>query len=156
MVPLACSSLYIWLIRPPSPQVCHCLLLSCRPVWHRVPRVMFNVSPLPCGTHRQSALRLQILRGLRIGKHHEQIAVAGIALSPSTAGLPLAAPRKEAQAWHQRLRLAQEALTLLRGLSVQPQVRAMVLEDHVSSAASILSCLATAGTSPRGRTREGP
>ena len=36
---------------------------------------------------------------------------------------------------------------LLRGLSVQPQVRAMVLEDHVSSAASIRSCLSTAGTS---------
>ena len=75
---------------------------------------------------------------------------AGFAVGASDAGLASSATRKEAQAWRQRLRLAQEALTLLRGLSVQPQVRAMVLEDHVSSAASIRLCLATAGASPLG------
>ena len=52
---------------------------------------------------------------------------------------------KAARAWHERLRLVQEALTLLRGLSVQPLLKDLVLESHTSSAASTRACLTTAG-----------
>lgn len=53
--------------------------------------------------------------------------------------------REEAEVWHLRLRLIQEALTLLRGLSVQPLLKDVVLDDHISSAASLRLCHATAG-----------
>ncbi len=66
-------------------------------------------------------------------------------------GLQPPASKKEAGTWHERLRLTQEALTLLRGLSVQPQVKDVVLEDHISSAASIRLCLMTAGMHPFGK-----
>ncbi len=65
-------------------------------------------------------------------------------------GLQPPASKKEAGIWHEQLRLAQEALTLLRGLSVQPQVKDLVLGDHISSAASIRLCLMTAGMQPYG------
>ena len=52
------------------------------------------------------------------------------------------------KAWQERLRVVQEALTLLRGLSVQPLLKGLVLEDHMSSAASIQACLVAAGMAP--------
>ena len=56
--------------------------------------------------------------------------------------------KAEAEAWQERLRVVQEALTLLRGLSVQPLLKGLVYEDHTSSAASIRACLVAAGMAP--------
>jgi hypothetical protein len=54
-----------------------------------------------------------------------------------------------ARAWGERLRLVQEALTLLRGLSVQQLLRDLVLEEHLASAASLRLCHIAAGALSR-------
>ena len=50
-----------------------------------------------------------------------------------------------AAAWAERLRLAQEALTLLRGLAADAHTAAATLEDLSASPASLRLCLVTLG-----------
>lgn len=50
-----------------------------------------------------------------------------------------------AAAWQAALRLAQEALTLLRGLSAHELLRELVLEEHLASSASTRLCHAIVG-----------
>lgn len=62
----------------------------------------------------------------------------------------LAAPKQattasEALRWQQALRLAQEALTLLRGLSVQELLQELVLEEHLALSASTRLCHTVVG-----------
>ncbi|KAK9902006.1 hypothetical protein WJX75_000979 [Coccomyxa subellipsoidea] len=62
----------------------------------------------------------------------------------------LAAPKQattasEALRWQQALRLAQEALTLLRGLSVQELLQELVLEEHLAMPASTRLCHTVVG-----------
>lgn len=53
-----------------------------------------------------------------------------------------------AGAWAERLRLAQEALTLLRGLAADAHTAAATLEDLSATAASLRLCLVTLGAAP--------
>ena len=50
-----------------------------------------------------------------------------------------------AGAWAERLRLAQEALTLLRGLAADAHTAAATLEDLSATPASLRLCLVTLG-----------
>jgi len=53
-----------------------------------------------------------------------------------------------AAAWAERLRLAQEALTLLRGLAAEPAAAAAVLEDLTASPAAARLCLVATSARP--------
>lgn len=58
---------------------------------------------------------------------------------------PVPAARSGLRAWQERLRLVQEALTLLRGLSAADLLRDLVLEEHLASSASLRLCHIAAG-----------
>ena len=73
---------------------------------------------------------------------------AGASPCAFDTGLQRAMSKAEAEAWQERLRVVQEALTLLRGLSVQPLLKDLVFEDHMSSAASTRAYLVAAGIAP--------